>query len=74
MKSAVTKTGGSFYLQEESGTVKHIVEEIEKKGKNLVKGGTEIQEIEVVEVPAIILFFSVFFMLVLMKFAKISTR
>ena len=48
MESAVKKTGGTFYLQEESGTVKHIVEEIEKKGKNLVKGGTQIQEVEIV--------------------------
>lgn len=70
MKSAVTKTGGTFYLQEESGTVEDIVKEIEKKGKNLVKGGTEIQEVELVEVPAIILIFSVFFMLVL----KFRTR
>ena len=70
MESAVKKTGGTFYLQEESGTVKHIVEEIEKKGKNLVKGGTQIQEVEIVKVPVAILIFSVFFMLVL----KFRTR
>ena len=70
MKSAVTKTGGTFYLQEESGTVEDIVKEIEKKGKNLVKGGTQIQEVEIVKVPVAILIFSVFFMLVL----KFRTR
>lgn len=70
MKAAVTKTGGTFYLQEESGTVKHIVEEIEKKGKNLVKGGTEIQEVELVEIPVAVLIFSVFFILLL----KFRTR
>lgn len=68
MKAAVTKTGGSFYLQEESGTVKHIVEEIEKESKYLIKGETEIQEVELVEVPAILLFCSVFLIILLKKF------
>lgn len=74
MESAVAKTGGTFYLQEESGTVQHIVDEIEKKGKHLVKGKTEIKEVETMEVPAMILFCSVFFMMLLMKLTKTSTR
>lgn len=67
MKAAVTKTGGKFYLQEESGTVSDIVKNIEKEGKNLVKGAKEIQEIPLVEIPALVLFSSVFFMTICMK-------
>lgn len=74
MKSAVTKTGGTFYLQEESGTVQHIVEEIEKEGKNLVTGKTEIHEVELPEVPVVILLSSVFLMMLFMKLTKISAK
>ena len=74
MQAAVTKTGGTFYLQEESGTVQHIVDEIEKKGKHLVKGKTEIKEVEFVEVPVAILLCSVFFMMLLVKLMKISAQ
>ncbi len=37
MKDAVEKTGGSFYLEEESGSFKDIVSEIEKMSRSLVK-------------------------------------
>lgn len=74
MKAAVTKTGGTFYLQEESGTVKSIVENIEKESKHLVKGKTEIHEVELVELPAVFLFCSVFFMFLLMKLTGISAK
>ena len=67
MKAAMIKTGGKFYLQEESGTVSDIVENIEKEGKSLVKGKKEIQEIPMVEVPAILLFSSVFVMFLCLK-------
>lgn len=72
MKSAVTKTGGTFYLQEESGTTQHIIENIQKESKHRIKGKTEIHEVEMVEVPAILLFCSVFLMLLLTKLTKIS--
>ena len=72
MEAAVTKTGGDFYLQEESGTVKQIVEDIEKKGKNLVKGKKEIRQVELVQIPAILLFASVFLMLLFVKITKVT--
>lgn len=50
MKSAVQKTGGSFYLQEESETTKNIVEKIEKESKQKIKGKTEIREVDLVAV------------------------
>ena len=74
MEAAVLKTGGSFYLQEKSGTVDQIVQEIEKKGKNLVKGKKEIREVELVEIPAIVLFGSIFLMLLFMKITKVSEQ
>lgn len=74
MEAAVLKTGGSFYLQEKSGTVEQIVQEIEKKGKNLVKGKKEIREVELVEIPAIVLFGSIFIMLLFMKITKVSEQ
>lgn len=72
MKSAVTKTGGTFYLQEESGTMQNIIKKIEKETKHRVKGKTEIHEVEIIEGPAILLFCSVFLMLLLTKLTKIS--
>lgn len=70
MQDAVVKTGGVFYLEEESGTFGQIVSEIEKKSKNLVKGSAEIQEIEIVELPFILLLLSVMTMIVLTKIMK----
>ena len=67
MKAAMTKTGGKFYLQEESGTVPDIVKNIEKEGKSLVKGEKEVQEVPLVEIPALLLFASVFVMTICMK-------
>lgn len=67
MKDAMTKTGGKFYLQEESGTVSDIVKNIEKEGKSLVKGTKEIREIPLVKVPTLLLFSSVFLMTICMK-------
>jgi len=67
MQAAMTKTGGKFYLQEESGTVSDIVKNIEKEGKSLVKGAKEVQEIPLVEMPALLLFSSVFLMSICMK-------
>jgi len=70
MQDAVLYTGGAFYLEEESGTFAQIVSEIEKKSKSLIKGSTEIQEIELVEIPFILLLFSVMAMIVLTKIIK----
>lgn len=70
MQDAVLNTGGAFYLEEESGTFAQIVSEIEKKSKSLIKGSTEIREIELVEIPFILLLFSVMAMIVLTKIIK----
>ena len=67
MKAAMIKTGGKFYLQEESGTVPDIVKNIEKEGKNLVKGEKEVREVPLVEIPALLLFASVFVVTFCMK-------
>ena len=72
MKKAVLKTGGSFYLQEETGTVKNIVSEIEQKAKNLVKGTKEIRQVEMVEIPVILLVLSIFGLFVCIKFTKMG--
>ncbi|MGN0396369.1 MAG: hypothetical protein ACI4EF_13480 [Coprococcus sp.] len=70
MEAAVLKTGGAFYLEEKSGSFDQIVSEIEKKSKSLVKGEHEMQEIGVVEIPFILLLFSVFAMILLTKITK----
>lgn len=55
MKSAVNKTGGKFYVQEESGTMDGIVDDISKQAKSLVKGKAITKEIPLVKVPVIML-------------------
>ena len=46
MKSAVESTGGKFYLEEDSGSFKDIVSEIQKKSQNLVEGHHQVLETE----------------------------
>lgn len=70
MEREVEKTGGKFYLEEESGTFKQIVSEIEKTSKSLVKENTEIIEIELVKVPFIILVCVVSVMIIFIKVTK----
>ena len=71
MKAAVEKTGGTFYLEEHSGTVKEIVEQIDNSGKNLVKGETQVKKIGKVTTPFILLVLSVTVMIILTKRAKL---
>lgn len=71
MKSAVEKTRGMFFLEEHSGTVKQIVEEIDKAGKNLVKGETQIKKRDHMTAPFIILLISATVMIILTKRAKL---
>ncbi len=70
MEAAVKKTGGRFFLEEESGTVREIVRGIEKAGKNLVKGKEQMRKIEMVEAPIIILVVSIFILFLLTKITK----
>lgn len=67
MKLAVEATGGAFYLEEESGTFKKIVENIEAKSEGLVKGNTFVREVDYPGVPFIILSISCLFMYVVSK-------
>ena len=70
MEDAVEKTGGSFFMEEESGTVHEIVSRIEKAEKSLIKGKKQIRQVEMVEVPVVILIVSVFLMILIAKIIK----
>lgn len=70
MRAAVKKTGGEFYLEEESGTFGQIVKNIEKTSKSLLKEKTEIREVELVGVPFVVLLLSVSVMTIFVKITK----
>lgn len=70
MEKAMIKTGGKFYLEEDSGTVSQIVSEIEKEGKSLVKGSKEMRTVEIIEIPFIILLAAVIMMTLFTKITK----
>lgn len=70
MKDAMEKTGGKFFMEEESGTVHEIVNRIEKSGKNLIKGKKQIQKVEIIGVPVVILTISVFLMILIRKIIR----
>lgn len=71
MKNAVEKTGGTFYLQEDSGTVKEIVKDIEKQGKSLVKGSKEITTTDMPETTIKALIVAICSLFVLSKLIKL---
>lgn len=70
MKDAMEKTGGKFFMEEESGTVHEIVNRIEKSGKNLIKGKKQIQKVEIIGVPVVILTISVFLLILIRKIIR----
>lgn len=70
MKQAVETTGGSFYLEEESGSFESIIEDIEKKSTNLVEGNQYVVETEYPFAPFIVLLISTACMFVCMKYSK----
>lgn len=70
LKSAVEKTGGKFYLEGTSGSFKDIVEEIQKKSRNLVKGHHQVREIECPEFLVKILMICMMAMVVLTKLLR----
>lgn len=71
MRAAVEKTGGIFFLEEESGTFSQIVAEIEKQSKSKsTKTTTEIHETRHVETPFIFMFISIFMMLGVAGYTK----
>lgn len=71
MQSAIEKTGGKFYMEEESGTVSNIVEDISKEAKSLVKGKTIVREIPWIEVPVTFLCISFALQLLSVKILKL---
>lgn len=70
MKQSVERTGGGFYLEEESGSFRNIVADIEETSTNLVEGKQYIIKTEYPREPFIVLLFSVIIMFCSMKFLK----
>lgn len=66
-KQAVELTGGNYYTDTSSTTVKDIVNEIEKKGKSLIKGQKQVTKIDIPQVPFIILLISLMALFILNK-------
>lgn len=70
MKRAVEKTGGTFFLEESSGTFKQIISEIENTSKSLLKTETDIKAIDVVAPTFIILIILIGLMFTAFKILK----
>lgn len=70
MKAAVEKTGGKFYMEEDSGTMKQIVNDIDKQGRNLIKAEKHCVETEHPKLPFLGIMFSVVLMFLFLKLSK----
>ena len=70
MEEAVVKTGGSFYLEEESGNFDEMVEAIELKSKSLISDGTYLKRNDYLFVPYVILILSFVGMTVLIRITR----
>lgn len=70
MKAAVEHTGGKFYLEGDSGSFKDIVQEIQKKSQNLVKGHHQVLEIECPEGAFVILLISMVSLMIVTKLMR----
>lgn len=71
MKANVEKTGGKFYLEEDSGSVQQIVDSIEKEEKSMIKQGKEVRTEEQPMIPLLILLVSVSLLYGTAKITKI---
>lgn len=71
MKLAMEVTGGKFYLEEESGTFKQIVQEIDKQSTNLVKGKSYVYKTDQPMYPFLLLLCS---MVMLFGAARVLRR
>lgn len=71
MQAVVEGTGGKFYLAENEDTVRDIVKDIEKHGKNTVKVDRQVSETEFPEKPYILLLISVSLMMIFAKIARL---
>ena len=67
MKAAVENTGGQFYLEEESGTFRKIVEKIEEQSEGLVKVNNYVREVNYPRAPFILLSVSILLLFVVGK-------
>ena len=57
-QNSVVKTGGKYYDHSKS-TVSSIVDDIEKTSKSLLKNNTTTKDIDIPEIPFIILLISI---------------
>lgn len=71
LKKAVESTGGNYYTDTGAGTVSKIVNEIEKKGKSILKGQKEVKRTDKPQIPFIILVISIMILFILNKKVKL---
>lgn len=65
-KSSVEKTGGKFY-QHSTSTVNNIVNNIEKTSKSLLENQSQTKELDIPQIPFIILIIAISFVILLSK-------
>lgn len=70
MEESVLKTGGKFYIEEESGTMKQIVRDIDSLGRNLIKSEQHVTETEHPEKAFYCLLIAFISMIVFIKISK----
>lgn len=70
MKQAVELTGGSFYVEEESGSFASIVSDIEEKSVNLVEGNHYVVEKEYPQIAFLFLLISIVCLFGFLKYTK----
>lgn len=70
MKAAVERTGGNFYMEEESGSMKQIVSDIDEQGRNLIKVEQHSVETEHPEYLVMTLTVSLACMYIFLKLSK----
>lgn len=65
-KNAVEKTGGKFY-EHSTSTVNNIVDDIESTSKSLLKSQAETKELDIPQIPFILLILSIFGIIIISK-------
>jgi len=71
LKNAVESTGGTYYTADSLTTVSSIVNNIEQKGKSLIKGAKETKKIDKPQIPFVILTISITALFILNKKVKL---
>ena len=67
LKNAAEITGGKYYYQENTSTVKNVIEEIEKKEKSILEGPSKTLINDYPSIPLIIIVLSFFILLIIDK-------